>query len=93
MSITRINEFEAVSGKENEMHNFLTSLIPYISGSDGCISCEVLRLIEKSNMCVVIEKWDNQESHTKSVESFPKAEMAEAMSLFASPPKSSTYQG
>ncbi|MGL1888885.1 MAG: antibiotic biosynthesis monooxygenase [Reichenbachiella sp.] len=92
MSITRINEFEAVSGKEEEMHTFLKSLIPYISNSKGCDSCEVLRLVDNTSICVVIEKWDTLDSHKKSIENFPKAEMADAMSLFAAPPKSASYQ-
>lgn len=43
MGITRINEFQAAEGKAEELFTFLKSLIPYISSSEGCKSCEVLR--------------------------------------------------
>ena len=92
MSITRINEFQAGEGKADELFVFLKSLIPYISSSNGCVSCEVLRGIDARDTFVVIEKWQSREAHKASVESFPKEEMQAAMSLFGAPPKGAFYQ-
>lgn len=92
MSITRINEFQAAEGKSNELFDFLKSLVPFISGSNGCTSCEVLRNSDDLASFAVIEKWDSIENHKKSLENFPKEEMQAAMSLIGAPPKSSYYE-
>ena len=92
MSITRINEFQAAEGKSNECFDFLKSLVPHISSSEGCISCDVLRNTENENSFVVLEKWESVELHRKSVENFPKEDMQAAMSLFGAPPKGAYYQ-
>ena len=34
MNITRINEFQSAEGKEDELFDFLKSLVPYITSSD-----------------------------------------------------------
>lgn len=91
MNITRVNEFQAAEGKSDELFEFLKSLIPYISSSEGCTSCEVLRNSEHPDIFIVIEKWASIESHKASVENFPKEQMQDAMSLFGAPPKGSYY--
>ena len=92
MNITRINEFQAALNKSDELYTFLQSLIPYISTSEGCISCEVLRSSEHVGVFVFIEKWESIEHHKKSIEHFPKEEMQAAMHLFGAPPKGHYYQ-
>lgn len=87
MSITCINEFQAAEGKTEELYRFLTSLMSYISTSEGCHSCEVLRNIEIDNAFVVIEKWDSIDLHKKSLDNYPKSKMQSAMLLFGAPPK------
>jgi quinol monooxygenase YgiN len=91
MSITRINEFKAAEGKADELFLFLKSLIPYISSSEGCTLCEVLRCQESTNTFVIIEKWDSVEAHKLSIEGFPKEEMQTAMPLFGAAPKGGFY--
>jgi len=91
MNVTRINEFEAAADKEEELYKFLKSLIPYISSSEGCQSCEVLKNRDNNGKFVVVEKWDSVESHMKSLAQFPKEEMQAAMSLFGAPPKGDYY--
>jgi quinol monooxygenase YgiN len=87
MSVVRINEFTCAEGKSDELYKFLKSLVPYISNSDGCVSCEVLQ--QQDNKCefVVIEKWNCVEDHTKSIANFPREEMEAAVPLFGAPPK------
>lgn len=87
MHVTRITEFKAAENKAEELYEFLKSLVPYISSSAGCISCEVLRSNEDKSRFTVIEKWESIDLHKKSVDNFPKEEMQAAMSLFGAPPK------
>ncbi len=90
MSITRINQFQAAEGAADELFAFLKSLVPYISSSAGCASCQVLRS-QDGDRFVVIEKWDAVESHALSIENFPKDEMQAAMRLFGAPPEGGFY--
>lgn len=89
--ITRINQFQAAEDKADELHTFLTSLLPYISGSDGCISCEVLRNTEEKGTFAVIERWESKEAHQQSIAQFPQEEMQAAMPLFGGPPSGAYY--
>lgn len=86
MAIFRLNEFTSAEGQSNALHLFLTSLIPYISSSEGCISCEVLTQQDDASSFVVIEKWESIECHVKSIAEFPKEKMLAAMPLFGAQP-------
>jgi len=92
MSITHITEFEAAENQASALHTFLQSLIPYISSSQGCISCEILRCTDDASRFVAVVKWDCVESHRNSVEGYPKEDMQAAMSLFGAPPKAAYYE-
>jgi len=92
MSVTRINEFRAADGRAADLFAFLNSLIPYISSSEGCAGCDVLRSKDSPKSFVVIEKWESIESHRKSIEGFPKDDMQAAMALFDAPPKGTYYE-
>ncbi|MCA9733334.1 MAG: antibiotic biosynthesis monooxygenase [Deferribacteres bacterium] len=91
MSITRINEFLAAEEKADELFDFLKSLIPYITSSEGCLACEVLQNEKQQTKFLVIEKWISVDHHQKSIENFPKEEMQAAMHFFAAPPQGSYY--
>lgn len=91
MTIVRINNFKAASGKEHELTEFLTALTSYISNSEGCISCELLTNEENSAKLVVIEKWQSKTHHQQSIALFPKDKMAAAMNLFGEPPTGQYY--
>ena len=91
MAITRINQFQASSGNEENMQLFLQSLVPYISGSLGCISCEVLRNDDNPSQCIVLERWESKDAHRASVANFPQKDMHAAMVLFTSPPQGWYY--
>ena len=92
MSITHITEFEAAANQEDALYAFLQSLIPYISSSQGCLSCEILKNTDDASRFVAIEKWVSAESHRNSVEGYPKDDMQAAMSLFGAPPKGGYYE-
>ena len=87
MNTTRINEFQAAENRGEDLYKFLKSLVPYISSSNGCISCELLRNSDTPGHYVIIEKWDSVQDHKNSVETYPKEEMQKAMTLVANPPR------
>ncbi|WP_241242347.1 antibiotic biosynthesis monooxygenase family protein [Thalassotalea sp. G2M2-11] len=87
MTITRINHFHAAQGKAEALDEFLHSLVPYITASEGCLSCQVLRNEEKTDQFAVIEQWQSKDHHQQSLANFPKEDMAAAMPLFAMPPE------
>ncbi len=91
MGITHISEFQAAEGKTDDLFDFLKSLVPYISSSEGCTSVEILRNKEVTDCFVSIEKWESVELHKKSINNFPKEQMQAAMSLFAVPPIGNYY--
>lgn len=91
MSIARISEFHALKGKSEELYIFLGSMMSYITSSQGCISCEVLRNKDDAESFVVIEKWETVECHIMSVKEFPKDKMNEAMCLLGGPPRGNYF--
>jgi heme oxygenase (mycobilin-producing) len=93
MSITRVTEFIAAKGKEDELRSLLTSVVPYITSSMGCLSCEILRQLEKPQCFVAIERWSDIEAHKLCVAQFPKDKLDAAMRLVAHPPAGGYYQG
>ncbi len=92
MTIVRVNEFTAAEGKSNELFSFLEALVPYISGAEGCLSCELLKHHEQSNQFMIIERWDNIENHQQAITNYPQEDMQAAMSLFGAPPKGNYYK-
>lgn len=91
MTITRINEFQAADGKQKELFAFLKSLMTYIAGSKGCVSCEALACSSDEMKFVVIEKWESEEAHTQSLANYPAEKMRAAMLLIGAPPKGDFY--
>ena len=91
MTIVRVNEFTAAEGKASELYTFLESLIPYISGSEGCLSCELLQHHEHDNQFMVIERWHSIENHQQAITNYPQEDMQAAMSLFGAPPKGAYF--
>lgn len=85
--ITRISEFQAAPGKEDDLYVFLKSLVPYISSCEGFLSCEVLRDAEKTDYFAVLVKWASIEAHQKAIANFPKEDMDSTLALVATPPK------
>ena len=92
MSVKRINEFTAREGMENELYDFLKNLIPFIKESEGNIDCVVLRSKEDRTRIVVLEEWENESFHKKSVENYPPDKMREAMMLIGAPPSGEYFE-
>lgn len=92
MTITRINEFTAKDGKGDEMLAYLHSLVPYISGCDGCEFCEVMSATEDPNSFMILEKWTSIDAHKAALSGFPRDKMREGMALFGAAPKGTYYK-
>lgn len=87
MSITRINEFRARAGKTDELREFLVSILPGISSSDGCQSCELLQSYEDPVRYLVVEVWESIEAHRASVTGIPPDSLTRATALLDGSPR------
>jgi len=92
MSTTRINRFVAQAGQADALKLFLTELIPYITASAGCESCELFQQESQKTEFFIVEKWHDKAAHQASVAGFPKEKMQSAMRLLAEAPQGNYYQ-
>jgi quinol monooxygenase YgiN len=92
MMITRINQFEAKSGLEENLFEFLQSVISVIEKSPGCRSCRLLRGVDRPAHLAIIEEWESVEAHQNAAKVIPPEKMAQAMALFAKPPSGAYYK-
>jgi quinol monooxygenase YgiN len=91
MAITRINHFEAKIGSEQALYEFLVSVISIVKSCAGCIDCHLLRSIENPANLVIIEQWDDVESHQKAASAVPPEKLKEVFALFAKPASGMYY--
>lgn len=91
MVITRINQFEAKVGSEQSLYEFLQSVISTVKECSGCLDCQLLRSIENPENLVIIERWDNIESHKQAASAIPPEKLKDAFALFAKPPAGGYY--
>ena len=92
MTITRINQFEAKKDLENELFEFLRSVIAIIEKSHGCKSCRLLRSTDNPAQLAIIEEWESIEDHQNAAKAIPPDKMTRAMALFAKPPSGAYYR-
>jgi len=92
MTIIRINQFEAKKGLEEELFEFLRSVISTIEKSRGCKSCQLLRSTDNPAQLAIIEEWDSIEDHQAAARAIPPEKMTQAMALFAKPPSGAYYR-
>jgi quinol monooxygenase YgiN len=86
MSIARIGEFQANAGAEEELRAFMLSIMPLITGSAGCESCQLYQSQEDASTFIMVEIWDSIESHQDSVKNIPPEMIAEIRPLLAGSP-------
>lgn len=91
MKITRINQFPANPGSSDELYELISSFLPLIRGSDGCIDAQLLRGIDNPDKIVVIEVWRDQEAHRASAKNMPPGTFEKAMALMSGPPSGGYY--
>ena len=91
MKITRINQFPANPGSGDELYELISSFLPLIRGSDGCIDAQLLRGVDDPDKIVVIEVWRDQEAHLASAKNVPPGTFEKAMALMSGPPSGGYY--
>lgn len=91
MSIVRMGEMQAAAGKSAELRAFLLSIVPIITGSGGCVSCQLLHNQDAPAKFVMIEVWDSAESHRVSVKNIPPEKLAAIRPLLGAAPSGGYY--
>lgn len=92
MSITRINEFRAVEGESALLRDRIVLLVPVIESAEGCLSCQLLQSRKDENHFIVIEVWDNVESHHASLQHIRPDVFHEVRNYLAVPPTGEYYE-
>ncbi len=93
MSVTRINEFQAIEGKGDALRDLMRSFLPGIESASGCRSCRLLQSRTDPQRIVMLEVWDDVGSHEAATQAIPAAALQEAMALLAGPPKGEYFEG
>lgn len=91
MSITRINEFRAVSGSSALLRDRIQLAVPIIEASVGCLSCQLLQSQKDPHHIIVIEVWDSVEAHQASLKNVPPEVFHQTRKLLAAPPTGEYY--
>lgn len=92
MAITRINNFVAKAGLEQQLYEFLASVVSIVELCAGCRSCRLLRGAEDPSQLAIIEEWESIEAHKAAASAIPQEQLAKAMAMFAKPPTGMYYQ-
>ena len=91
MSVIRMGEMQAAEGKVDELRDFLLSIVPIITGSAGCVSCQLLHSQDDSAKFVMIEVWESMEFHQASAQNILPEMMAAIRPLLGAAPDGSYY--
>jgi heme oxygenase (mycobilin-producing) len=92
MSIARIGHFTGRPGQIDELKDFLISIIPMITSSEGRQSVQLYQSQENPTSFTMIEVWESVESHQASVRNIPPEKLAEIRPLLGSAPGGSYYE-
>ena len=98
MTVTRIDEFRAHPGMDDELRDLIQSNVPKILAAKGCPSCQVLQNIDDSTRILLIDTWDDAERHRAMVEDLtsmknvPSGLMEKGLELMSTPPKGAYYR-
>lgn len=91
MSITRVNEFNALEGKADALGDYLASIVPVIEAASGCLYCHLLRGHDDPSRFLVIETWESIAAHQLSVEGIDRKEFLRAMQMLAQAPRAEYF--
>lgn len=87
MSVARIGEMVAQSGKEDALKSFIERVIvPAIESADGGQACQVYQNQSDPTRFMIVEVWDSLEAHQASVKNITAEEIAEIKTLLADMP-------
>jgi heme oxygenase (mycobilin-producing) len=79
MSVTRINELQALPGQADVLWERLQSFTRRIAACPGCHSCQLLRAEDDPGRLLVIEVWDDAAAHNVVLKTFPPDAFAGTM--------------
>lgn len=91
MAVLRLGEMQTGADQVEEMRDFLRSIVPLITGSAGCLSCQLLHSQDDPTKFVIIEVWEDRAAHQASVRNIPPEKLAAIRPLLAAPPTGSYY--
>jgi quinol monooxygenase YgiN len=91
LSITRISEFQSKEGTTQGLREFLMSIMPIIKSSKGSRSVQLYQRQDEPSKFMMIEEWDDMESHQASVKNIPPAKLAEVRPLLSLGPSGAYY--
>jgi quinol monooxygenase YgiN len=92
MSIVRINEFKTSPEKSESLKNFLRGVIEEIKDAPGCLECKLLIGYDDGSRLVIVETWESVAAHQAAAKIIPPERLAEAMSMFTTPPRGAYYR-
>lgn len=91
MSVTRIGEVQAKAELTDDLRAFLLSIIPTIESSEGCEGCQLFQSQDDPTRFMMIERWDNVESHKASAQNIPPELLGQIRPLLGSAPSGSYF--
>ena len=92
MAIARIGETQAKEGLMEELRDFLISIVPGIKDSEGCQAVQLYQSADDPSRFMMVEIWDNVESHQASVKNIPPEKLGEIRPLLATSPSGSYFK-
>ena len=92
MSISRIGEIQAKEGLQEELREFLISIMPGIQSSEGCETVQLYQSQDDPSKFMMIEVWDSIESHQASVKDIRAEKLGEIRLLLATSPSGSYFK-
>jgi quinol monooxygenase YgiN len=92
MSITRINEFRAVPGSSATVQEQISLLVSLIESAQGCLSCQLLQSQKDQNHFIVIEVWDDVQSHQASLKAMHPEIFEKLKQHLNAPPTGEYYE-
>jgi heme oxygenase (mycobilin-producing) len=91
MAWTRVNEFVANDGNEEELTTLMSDVVAYLLKRPGCEGAQLLVAEDDEARLVVIERWASKEAHQQALANYPKEKMAAARKWLAKPPRGEFY--
>jgi heme oxygenase (mycobilin-producing) len=91
MSVYRIGEVQASTGSEDELREFMVSIMPLIKNSEGCISCHFYQDQDNPSRFIMVELWESAAAHQASIKNIPPEKLDEIRPLLGAPPSGSYF--
>ena len=91
MSVYRIGEVQAKEGSNEDLREFLLSIVSTIEASEGCESVQLYQSQDNPSKFMIVEVWNDVEYHKASVKNIPAEKLGEIRALLATSPSGSYF--